>query len=70
MLPEAAVGWSDVEAWELGNVLPGNFHERLRRTRDFAKKHGYAHGFPNFHHADYGQGTVYGSNIPGNQSPG
>ncbi|SFR43242.1 hypothetical protein SAMN04487947_1370 [Halogeometricum rufum] len=35
--------------------------ERFRQTSEFARHSGYAFGFPNFHQADYGNGTVHGS---------
>ncbi len=36
-------------------------HRRgLAAAHDYAAAQGYAHGFPNFHQADYGQGVVYG----------
>lgn len=34
---------------------------RFREVNDYAGVHGYFTGFPNFHEADYGNGTVYGT---------
>ena len=34
---------------------------RFRGTHDFARRHGFAGGFPNFHRAGSPQGTIFGS---------
>jgi LGFP repeat len=34
---------------------------RFRGTHDFARRHGFAGGFPNFHRADSPRGTVFGN---------
>lgn len=57
-------GYADavaISADELGN--PGNVEERFRAVNDYAKQHGYAGGFPNFHQADYGNGLLYGTTL-------
>jgi len=51
--------WRDVPASELGNPPPDDVGARFRATNDYAAKNGFVGGFPNFHEADYGQGTVY-----------
>lgn len=33
---------------------------RFSAAHDYAQRNGYDHAFPNFHQADYGEGTVYG----------
>lgn len=40
---------------------PSNNEARFRAINDWARKNGYAAGFPNFHQANYGQGIVYGT---------
>ena len=37
--------------------------ERFRQVQRFASVHGFVGGFPNFHEASYGQGTVYGTEL-------
>jgi hypothetical protein len=56
--PDAAE-WRDVPATELGN--PSTMEDRFRAVYDYAVAQGYVGGFPNFHEADYGSGTVYGT---------
>lgn len=53
--------WRDVPASELGNPSANNYWQRFRATSDYAARNGFAGGFPNFHHADYGRGRVYGT---------
>jgi Domain of unknown function (DUF1929) len=51
--------WRDVFARDMSN--PSGYRLRLTAAHDYAINHGYDHGFPNFHQADYGQGLVYGT---------
>lgn len=60
-LPAHAVEWRDVPAWEMGNPNPNDHRLRLASANGYAYQRNYLHGFPNFHHANYGQGTVYGT---------
>lgn len=53
--------WRDIPARELGDPNPEDFGARFRATNDWAGRHGYLSGYPNFHHANYGAGTVYGT---------
>ncbi|HAX79405.1 MAG TPA: hypothetical protein DCY88_27160 [Cyanobacteria bacterium UBA11372] len=59
LIKREAADWRDIPAAELGN--PQTSEQRFRAVYDWAVKNGYAGGYPNFHNADYGQGTVYGS---------
>jgi hypothetical protein len=34
---------------------------RFRQVNDYASVHGFVGGYPNFHQADYGCGTVFGT---------
>lgn len=51
--------WRDIKASELGN--PQTMEERFRAINDYATRNGFLSGFPNFHEANNGQGTVYGA---------
>ncbi|SDN40690.1 hypothetical protein SAMN05660642_04780 [Geodermatophilus siccatus] len=53
--------WRDIRAADLGNPPPDDVGARFRATNDWAARNGYVSGFPNFHQANYGAGTVYGS---------
>lgn len=55
------VEWRDVPAADLGYPPFNDAAARIRATHDYALRHGYYTGFPNFHYADYGQGLVYGT---------
>jgi murein DD-endopeptidase MepM/ murein hydrolase activator NlpD len=59
LVKASAADWRDIPAAELGN--PRTAEERFRATYDWATRNGYVGGFPNFHEADYGNGTVYGT---------
>ena len=48
-------------AGELGNPPRHDVGARFRAINDWAGTNGYFAGYPNFHEADYGQGTVYGT---------
>jgi hypothetical protein len=39
----------------------GDWAARFRATHDYAVRNGFVGGFPNFHQADYGGGTAYGT---------
>jgi hypothetical protein len=56
-----AAEWRDVPAAELGYPPGNDVGARFRATNDYANRHGFAGGFPNFYQADYGQGLVYGT---------
>ena len=58
LILSGSADWRDVPAAELGN--PADLPGRFRAVHDYAVANGYAGGYPNFHQADYGQGTVYG----------
>ncbi|MFZ5827913.1 MAG: hypothetical protein ACOY94_26715 [Bacillota bacterium] len=51
----------DILVADLGN--PRSIDERFRAVHDYAVRHGYRGGFPNFHQADYGRGPVYGTTL-------
>ena len=44
-----------------GNPPVGDVAKRFRATFDYAKRNGFAGGFPNFYHADGAKGRVYGT---------
>jgi hypothetical protein len=58
LLRADAVEWRDLPAAEIGNPSADDVWARFSRTNDWAVANGFA-GFPNFHEADYGSGTVY-----------
>lgn len=60
LLRDAVVRWRDVPASEFPRQDAGS---RLSRSHDYAQQHGYQHGFPTFHSADYGRGAVFGTNL-------
>jgi hypothetical protein len=60
-LHAAMAEWRDVPLAELGNPSLEDFGGRLRGTQDHALKQGFAGGFPNYYHADYGNGVVCGT---------
>ena len=51
----------DVPINDLNNPNLNDLGSRFRETFDYAKKQGYAAGFPNFFHADHGNGIVCGT---------
>jgi hypothetical protein len=57
----SAVEWRDVPLSDLGNVSLDDFEERMRVTYAYATRNGFVGGFPNFFHADYGNGIVCGT---------
>ena len=59
ILITSGVSWQDVPRSTLGN--PNSVRARLTSAHDWAKTQGAAHGFPNFHEANYGNGVVYGT---------
>ena len=61
LIKRGAATWRDVPAAQLGNPPPNDVGARFRATNDWAVRNGFAAGFPNFHQANYGQGTVYGT---------
>ncbi len=61
ILNSSAAEWRDVPAVELGDPPADDMPARFRATNDWASSRGFAGGFPNFHEADYGNGTVYGT---------
>lgn len=61
LIKKGAGEWRDVPARELGHPAPGDVGARFRATNDWAVRNGFTAGFPNFHQADYGHGTVYGT---------
>ena len=54
-------GGHEPEQVARGLAPGGDVGARFRATNDWAVRNGFAGGFPNFHQADYGQGTVYGT---------
>ncbi len=58
---EGGAMWRDVPLAELGGVRIEDFEGRMRATQEFATAHGFVGGFPTFHDADYGDGTVCGT---------
>lgn len=61
LLGSDVADWRDLRAADLGSPPAGDVGARFRATNDWAHRNGYLSGFPNFHQADYGAGTVYGS---------
>jgi hypothetical protein len=61
LLGGPGVEWRDVPLSELGNPPLDDIGARFRATNDWAFRHGYEGGFPNFFHADYGHGIVCGT---------
>lgn len=53
--------WRDVPLVELGNPPLDDIGARFKATHDYAVKNGFLGGFPNFYHADYGNGIVCGT---------
>jgi hypothetical protein len=53
--------WHDVFKSQLQDLAFDDYRVRLTTAHDYVRRQGYAHGFPNSHHADYGQGVVYGT---------
>jgi hypothetical protein len=60
-LTHAAAEWRNVPLSDLHNVDLNNFEERMRETSVYADGQGFAGGFPNYFHDDYGRGTVCGT---------
>lgn len=60
LISNAGAEWRDVPISELGNPPLDDIGARMRSANDYAVKHGYLSGFPNFFHADYGKGIVCG----------
>ena len=58
LLKQNVVDWRDVPASEYEAT---DMRSRFTGAHDYARKHGYQHGFPNFHQANYGNGVVYGT---------
>ncbi|WP_026927667.1 hypothetical protein [Granulicoccus phenolivorans] len=56
----AVIHWRDVPATEFPRH---DAPSRLSGAHDYARRHGYQHGFHTFHHADYGQGKVFGTHL-------
>jgi hypothetical protein len=61
LLRSDAVEWRDLPAADIGDPPVDDVWARFSRTNDWAVANGFAGGFPNFHEADYGAGTVYGT---------
>lgn len=61
LLHKSAAVWRDVPAAELGNPPVDDVAKRFRATFDYAKRNGFAGGFPNFYHGDGAKGRVYGT---------
>jgi len=57
----AAAEWMDIPLAELGNPALEDFAARMRATTNYAVRNGYAGGFPNGFHADFGKGIVCGT---------
>lgn len=60
LLKDEYVDWRDAPASQVG---ANKVRERFARTHDYAKQLGYQHGFPNFHQAVKGGGTVHGTHL-------
>ncbi len=58
LFSQESLEWKNVSKNQLGN--PSDVGERFKAVHSFASNNGYPAGFPNFHQADYGDGTVYG----------
>jgi hypothetical protein len=61
LLREGVAEFRDVAASELGNPDPADISLRFRVTHDFARRHGFLAGYPNFFMADLASGRVYGT---------
>lgn len=53
--------WRDVPLSDLKNPALSDIGARFRATHDYAREHGFAGGFPDFFHADHGNGIVCGT---------
>lgn len=60
-LPGEAVEWRDVPAAEYGTNNRSDVPAMFRGANDYAASHGFSAGLPNFHEADYGSGSVFGT---------
>jgi hypothetical protein len=56
-----AAVWRDVSLAHLGNPALDDFVARFKATHDYARRNGFIGGFPNFNHADHGNGIVCGT---------
>lgn len=59
LLTSVAAEWRDIPATDLGNA--NGAAARFRAVYDYAHSNGFVGGFPNFHSANYGEGTVFGA---------
>jgi hypothetical protein len=53
--------WRDVYLTSLGNPPLNDFYARMKATQNYATRNGFVGGFPNFYHANYGNGIVCGT---------
>jgi hypothetical protein len=58
LLQESVAEWRDVASAEYDTT---DLRRCFTSAFDYAVRHGYQHGFPNFHEAGFGQGLVYGT---------
>lgn len=61
LLKSGCAIWRDVPLSELGNPALEDIGARFRATNDYAVDNMFLGGFPNFYHADHGQGIVCGT---------
>jgi hypothetical protein len=63
LLRSSEAEWRDVSVIDLGSPPPlvRDVEGRFRATYDYTIRNGFVAGFPNFHHADHGQGVVFGT---------
>lgn len=60
-----AAQWRDVPWRDLGKPGLDDFGARMRASHDYAVRRGFVSGFPTFHHAGTGEGTVCGTVLLG-----
>lgn len=58
LMREPNIVWQDVPAGEYRST---DLRTRFVGAHDYARRTGFAHGFPNFQEANYGRGLVYGT---------
>lgn len=61
LLKKESAVWKDIPLTTLGNPPLDDIESRFRATNDYAIANNFIAGFPNFYHADYGQGVVCGT---------
>jgi hypothetical protein len=61
LLHDDKAEWRDIPHSELGYVPLDDIAARMRAVHTWARNHGFIGGYPNFFHADHGNGVVCGT---------